>query len=253
MSTDTTSSETSTGDPGRARARWSPRGSLVAMALFIIGLHLVGWGVLIGLVAPAQYEIGQAQIFGLGLGLTAYTLGMRHAFDADHIAAIDNATRKLLADGQRPVSVGFWFSLGHSTIVFVLVVLLALGVRAVAGQVADDSSVVQQVTGVVGTAVSGVFLLLIGIINLVILAGIIGVFRRMRQGRYDEPTLERQLNSRGLINRFLRQSDQSGEQARQDVSGRAALRARLRHRHRDRTAGAGRRRRRRSRFRGTRS
>ena len=201
MSADTTSSETSTGNQGSARA--TPYRSLFGMALFIIGLHLVGWGALVSLVAPAQYEVGQSQIFGIGLGVTAYTLGMRHAFDADHIAAIDNATRKLLADGQRPVSVGFWFSLGHSTIVFVLVALLALGIRAVAGQVTDDSSVVQQVTGVVGTAVSGTFLLLIGIVNLVILMGIIGVVRRLRLGRYDEHALERQLDSRGLINKLV--------------------------------------------------
>lgn len=89
------------------------------MGAFILLLHLVGWGVLLGVVMPQQLHLGN-QVFGVGLGLTAYTLGMRHAFDADHIAAIDNTTRKQLAEGGRPVSVGFWFSLGHSTIVFVL-------------------------------------------------------------------------------------------------------------------------------------
>jgi high-affinity nickel-transport protein len=173
------------------------------MGAFILLLHLAGWGVLVAIVAPQQYQIASGQVLGIGLGLTAYTLGMRHAFDADHIAAIDNTTRKLMSDGQRPVSVGFWFSLGHSTIVFGLVALLALGVRALAGQVEDESSVLQQITGVVGTAVSGVFLYVIGIINLVILIGIIKVFRRMRQGAYDEKSLEEQLNSRGFMNKIL--------------------------------------------------
>jgi nickel/cobalt transporter (NiCoT) family protein len=177
--------------------------SMSGMGAFILLLHLVGWGVLIGIVAPHQYQIASGQVLGIGLGLTAYTLGMRHAFDADHIAAIDNTTRKLMADGQRPVSVGFWFSLGHSTIVFGLVALLALGVRALAGQVEDESSLLQQIPGVVGTAVSGIFLYIIGIINLVILIGIIKVFRRMRQGAYDEKSLEDQLNSRGFMNKIL--------------------------------------------------
>jgi high-affinity nickel-transport protein len=173
------------------------------MGGFILLLHVLGWGVLVALVAPHQYQIPSGQVLGIGLGLTAYTLGMRHAFDVDHIAAIDNTTRKLMADGKRPVSVGFWFSLGHSTIVFGLVSLLALGVRALAGQVEDESSLLQQITGVVGIAVSGTFLYLIGIINLVILIGIVKVFRRMRQGAYDEKSLEEQLNNRGFMNKIL--------------------------------------------------
>ena len=177
--------------------------SIVGMAGLIIALHILGWGVLGGIVAPQHYRVNATQVLGLGLGFTAYTLGMRHAFDADHIAAIDNTTRKLMADGQRPVSVGFWFSLGHSTIVLGLVTLLALGVRALAGQVEDESSLLQQITGVVGTAVSGVFLYVIGIINLMILIGIIKVFRRMRLGAYDEKSLEEQLNSRGFLNKIL--------------------------------------------------
>jgi high-affinity nickel-transport protein len=174
------------------------------MAVFIGVLHVAGWGVLAGLVAPEQLAFGSNQVFGLGLGVTAYTLGMRHAFDADHIAAIDNTTRKQLAQGGRPVSVGFWFSLGHSTIVLVLVALLAFGVRALAGQLADDSSLLHQVAGVGGTVVSGVFLVLIGVLNLVVLAGIVAVFRRMRRGGFDEAELEAQLENRGLFNRFLK-------------------------------------------------
>jgi high-affinity nickel-transport protein len=185
---------------GLSRAEWT---SILSMAGFIALLHVVGWGVLIGVIAPHNYTIGHNQVFGVGLGITAYALGMRHAFDADHIAAIDNTTRKLMSDGQRPVSVGFWFSLGHSSVVFGLCLLFALGVKALAGQVENDSSTLQQTTGLIGTAVSGVFLLLIGVINLVVLRQIIGVFQRMRDGAFDEEGLEAHLNNRGLMNRIL--------------------------------------------------
>jgi len=194
-----------TSTPPSLRAALGPKGwaGLAGMAGFIVALHVVGWGILMLVVAPRQYHVGSAGVFGIGLGITAYTLGMRHAFDADHIAAIDNTTRKLMADGQRPLSVGFWFSLGHSSVVFGLCFLLGIGVRALAGEVADDRSALQQTTGLIGTTVSGVFLYLIGIINLVILLGIIKVFRQMRQGTYDEAALEDQLNNRGLLNRIL--------------------------------------------------
>ncbi|NJC73904.1 HoxN/HupN/NixA family nickel/cobalt transporter [Planosporangium thailandense] len=173
------------------------------MAAFIAALHIVGWGILLLVVAPARYHVGTAGVFGVGIGITAYTLGMRHAFDADHIAAIDNTTRKLMVDRQRPVSVGFWFSLGHSSVVFGLCLLLGIGVRALAGQVENGSSTLQRTTGLIGTTVSGVFLYLIGIINLVILVGIVKVFRQMRRGVYDEQALEEQLDKRGLMNRIL--------------------------------------------------
>jgi high-affinity nickel-transport protein len=182
------------------RSEWL---SLAGMAGFVLLLHVVGWGVLLGLVAPQHYAVSAHQVFGIGLGVTAYTLGMRHAFDADHIAAIDNTTRKLMGDGKRPVSVGFWFSLGHSSIVFALCILLAFGVRALAGQVQSDGSRLHDITGLIGTGVSGVFLFIIGILNLVVLVGIVKVFRRMRQGAFDEAALEDQLNNRGLMNRIL--------------------------------------------------
>ncbi|HEX5563193.1 MAG TPA: hypothetical protein VFX52_16270, partial [Nocardioidaceae bacterium] len=159
-----------------SRQEWTALGG---MAAFIAALHVVGWGVLAGVVVPQGYQVGPHQAFGLGLGLTAYTLGMRHAFDADHIAAIDNTTRKLLGEGQRPLSVGFWFSLGHSSVVFAMVMLLALGVRALAGALQDDGSALQQVTHVWGTSVSGAFLVLIGLLNLAALVGILRVARRM--------------------------------------------------------------------------
>lgn len=186
-----------------ARLTRGERTRLWGMAAFIALLHVVGWGTLLLLIAPRHYNLGTAGVFGIGLGITAYTLGMRHAFDADHIAAIDNTTRKLMAEGQRPMSVGFWFSLGHSSIVFGLCFLLGIGVRTLAGQVENDQSTLQSVTGLIGTLVSGIFLLLIAAINLVILIGIVRVFRQMRAGAYDEAALEERLNNRGLMNRVL--------------------------------------------------
>jgi high-affinity nickel-transport protein len=176
------------------------------MLAVIVALHLLGWLTMILFVAPAQYSLG-GKAFGVGIGLTAYTLGMRHAFDADHIAAIDNTTRKLMNDGQRPLAVGFFFSLGHSTVVFGLALLLACGVKTVVGPVEDDSSTLHHYTGLIGTSVSGVFLYAIALLNIVVLVGILRVFARLRRGEYDPGTdaaeLERQLGNRGLINRLL--------------------------------------------------
>src|ERR1700754_1902447 len=168
--------------PGLSRAEWA---SIAGMAGVVLLLTLVGWGLLVLFIAPHHYDLGASGVFGIGLGVTAFTLGMRHAFDADHIAAIDNTTRKLMADGQRPLSVGFWFSLGHSTIVFGLCLLLSLGVRALAGQLEDDGSTLHRTTGLIGTSVSGVFLYLIAFINFVALVGIVRVFARMRRGELD--------------------------------------------------------------------
>jgi high-affinity nickel-transport protein len=173
---------------------------------FIVLLHVIGFGVLIVFVVPHAYDLGGTTgVYGIGVGVLAYTLGLRHAFDADHIAAVDNTTRKLLADNphRKPLSVGFWFSLGHSTIVFVLAFLLSVGVRALAGQVEDAGSELHSLTSIVGASVSGIFLWIFGVLNLVVLAGIVRVFRRMRHGEFDEAELERQLNNRGLISRFL--------------------------------------------------
>jgi high-affinity nickel-transport protein len=196
----------------RFRRSLSPadRRSLAAMAGFIVLLHVVGFGVLFGLVTPQHLTLGgELPVFAVGVGVLAYTFGLRHAFDADHIAAVDNTTRKLMADQEatgsdrKPLSVGFWFSLGHSTIVFGLAFLLSAGVKALAGPVEDDGSTLHSMTGVIGASVSGAFLWILGILNLIVLLGIMRVFREMREGRYDEAELEDHLNKRGFFNRFL--------------------------------------------------
>jgi nickel/cobalt transporter (NiCoT) family protein len=179
------------------------RASVLGMAGFVGFLNLLGWGLLLGVIAPHHYHVSSTQVFGIGLGITAYTLGMRHAFDADHIAAIDNTTRKLMADGKRPLSVGFWFSLGHSSVVFIMVALLAFGVRSLATNLGNNSSDLHKITTLVGTTVSGVFLLIIGILNLVVLKQILGVFGRMKKGEFDSEALEDHLDNRGFLNRFL--------------------------------------------------
>src|SRR3954464_11599918 len=173
------------------------------MAAVVIGLHAVGFFLLFAVVAPHHFALGDSGVFGVGIGITAYTLGLRHAFDADHIGAIDNTTRKLMNDGQRPLSVGFFFSLGHSTIVFALGVAVVMGVRGLSGAVENDSSALHKATGLIGPVVSGSFLFLIGILNLVVLISIVRIFRRMRGGHFSEAELEEQLDKRGIMNRFL--------------------------------------------------
>src|SRR5437764_14449030 len=181
------------------REEWRRVGLLAGA---VLALHLIGFFILLALVVPHDYSLGKAGVFGLGVGITAYTLGLRHAFDADHIGAIDNTTRKLMADGQRPLGVGFFFSLGHSTIVFLLAFLFSLGIRGLTGSVSNGHSSLHQATGIIGPSVSGAFLFLIGILNLLILLNILRIFRRMRDGEFDEQELEHELDSRGFMNRF---------------------------------------------------
>ena len=180
----------------------SERRSLSSMFGFIALLHIIGWGLLI-LASSHHYQLHTKSVLGIGTGVLAYTLGMRHAFDADHIAAIDNTTRKFMSEGKRPMSVGFFFSLGHSSVVFVLTVLLGFGAHALGAQVRNNHSALHHYGGLVGTIVSGSFLYLIAILNLVILIGIIKLFVQMRQGRFDDSELEKHLNSRGLMMRFF--------------------------------------------------
>ncbi len=168
------------------------------MLVVIVALHVVGFGTFWLFVVPSHYKG-----LGIGVAVLAYTLGLRHAFDADHIAAIDNTTRKLLHDGRKPVSVGFFFSLGHSSIVVAIGAGIVVAEKAVYGAVSHSDSGLEQFGGVFGTIVSASFLFLIAALNLVILAGIVGVFRQMRRGIFDEEALERQLEQRGLMSRFF--------------------------------------------------
>jgi nickel/cobalt transporter (NiCoT) family protein len=170
----------------------------------VAALHIIGFGIFFAFVVPQHYKG-----LGIGVSLTAYTLGLRHAFDADHISAIDNTTRKLMnerrgqAGSKRPLSVGYYFSLGHSTIVIAIGAGIVIAEKAVYGAVSNSSSGLEQFGGVFGTIVSATFLYLIALLNIVILAGIVKVFRAMRNGTYDEAELERQLENRGLMYRFF--------------------------------------------------
>ncbi len=150
----------------------------------------------------ASYVVGTMSVVLAGLGILCYTFGLRHGVDADHIAAIDNTTRKLMQENKRPLTVGFWFSLGHSTVVVALILGLVVAFRAVQSNIPG----LQNVGAIIGLTVSGIFLVLIGIINSVITWDVYRIFREVRQGheRLSQAELEEMLNKRGLMNRFLR-------------------------------------------------
>lgn len=169
------------------------RRRLVGIYTVLIGFNVAVWGTLI--LSSARYPLL------LGLAPLAYGFGLRHAVDPDHIAAIDNTTRKLMQDGQRPVAVGFFFSLGHSTVVFALSVVVAVS----AAYVRRTLPSLQSFGGVAGTTVSGLFLLIIASINLLVLADLHKTWRRVvRGGTYDNATLEEYLSQRGLLARLFR-------------------------------------------------
>jgi len=184
---------------GLTRQEWA---RVAGMAAVVILLNVVGWMLLTTAVGH-HFHISQTKLFGLGTGVLAYTLGMRHAFDADHIAAIDNTTRKLVGEGKRPLSTGFFFSLGHSSVVLLLAVGLSFGIRALNIQVSQQTSGLHSATNIIGTSVSGTFLYLIALVNLFVLISITRLYRQMRSGRYDPVELERQLDKRGVMNRLL--------------------------------------------------
>jgi high-affinity nickel-transport protein len=183
-----------------SREEWRRTGWMFST---VVALHVLGFGIFIAFVVPGHYR-------GLGIGVSvlAYTLGLRHAFDADHISAIDNTTRKLMNDRRgtdkpRPLSLGYWFSLGHSTIVIVIGVGIVVAEKTVFPAVSNTGSGLEMFGGIFGTVVSASFLYLIAVLNVVILAGIWRVFRSMRRGDFDEAELERQLENRGLMYRFF--------------------------------------------------
>ena len=170
------------------RAEWGRLGGFSAAVLL---LHVLGFGLFL-------YYLPRNPAL-TGLATLAYTFGLRHAFDADHIAAIDNTTRKLLQDGKRPLGTGFFFSLGHSTIVFSLTAGLAVAAATVHSRIPT----LQTYGSTIGASVSGGFLLLIGALNLLVLVDVVGVFRRMKRGHYDEQDLDRALLNQGFLSRFL--------------------------------------------------
>jgi high-affinity nickel-transport protein len=172
------------------------------MAAVILFLNASGWAIFVLTVMPQHFRYEKLGV-GLGVAITAWTLGLRHAFDADHISAIDNVTRKLMADGQRPLATGFFFALGHSSIIVFVGVGISIAARAVFGAVVNPSSAYETLGGIVGTGLAACFLYLIAALNLVVLAGIARVFRDMRRGRYSEEELEQQLQARGLMYRFF--------------------------------------------------
>jgi high-affinity nickel-transport protein len=159
---------------------------------------LIGLATVLGFIASTI--IGKFSVLLAGLGVIAYVFGLRHGVDADHIAAIDNTTRKLIQDNQRPFTVGMWFSLGHSTIVVALVVALVFATRTVIGHIPA------LISGgaIIGTTISGIFLWLLGIVNLVIVLGIYRVYKVMKEGKLEQSELENLMDKEGFLNRYFR-------------------------------------------------
>jgi high-affinity nickel-transport protein len=172
------------------------------MAGVILLLNVSGWAIFVFTVMPDHLHYEKLGV-GLGVAITAWTLGLRHAFDADHISAIDNVTRKLMADGQRPLATGFFFALGHSTVIVAVGAGISFAARAVFGAMVNPGSTYETLGGTVGTLLAATFLYLIAALNLVVLAGIARVFACLRRGEYSEEELERQLQARGLMYRFF--------------------------------------------------
>ena len=168
------------------------RTQLIIFGGVVVALHAIGWGL-------AWFAVARTYPFMWGLAGLAYTFGLRHAFDADHIAAIDNTTRKLMDGDTRPFGVGFFFSLGHSTVVLVMTLIIVLTTRTVTTELPQ----LRAAGGYIGTTVSGVFLYVIGLVNLVVLIDLFRVFGALRQGRYDAAALEARLQQRGWMNRWF--------------------------------------------------
>jgi nickel/cobalt transporter (NiCoT) family protein len=169
-------------------AEWT---RLAALYGFVVTLHVLGWALYLHYASDFPALVG--------LGFVAYMFGLRHAFDADHIAAIDDTVRYMLQKGRRPLGIGFFFSLGHSTIVLCLAVGIALATVAVKQQLPE----LRNIGGILGATVSGTFLLLIGVLNILVLLDILGVWKQAKTGAHDHRHLEELLLRRGLINRLF--------------------------------------------------
>ena len=176
---------------------------LVAMFGFIAALHVIGWGLFIhynGISRIHSTMGSDHKLVYAGAGTLAYTFGLRHAFDADHISAVDDTTRYLLQKGKRPLAVGLFFSMGHSTVVFAFVTAIAI----VASKATAFQHAFQGTGGIIGTLVSGTFLYLIAALNLAVLSGIIRVWRQAKRGTYSVEELDDLLAKRGFMNRIFR-------------------------------------------------
>jgi nickel/cobalt transporter (NiCoT) family protein len=178
--------------PGGLHFTRAELASLGGMYGFIAVLHVLGWGFFL----VFAHSFGAAYA---GAGALAYTFGLRHAFDADHISAVDDTTRFLIQRGRRPTAVGFFFSLGHSTIVFLLSLALAVAARAVQSHMAT----LQAVGSILGATVSGTFLWIVGLLNLVVFIGVWQAYQGMKRGIYNRERLEELLLQRGFMNRLL--------------------------------------------------
>lgn len=175
----------------------------------VLFLHIAGWGLFVYFNSNPQYHgltNSSGALVYAGAGALAYSFGLRHAFDADHIAAIDDTTRLMLAKGKKPLAIGLFFSLGHSTIVLAL----SIGVAFAAKQAVKFQKDFAETGGIIGASVSTLFLYLVGILNLVILIGIIKVWRQAKSGKFSHEHLTQLLNERGLMRRIFRGAFKNG-------------------------------------------
>jgi high-affinity nickel-transport protein len=179
--------------PLSSRVSFSPAewARLAGLYGFIGALHLLGWGLYL------HYAGHYPQL--VGLGFVAYMFGLRHAFDADHIAAVDDTVRFMLQKGKKPLGVGFFFSLGHSTVVLAL----AIGIAFAATAVKTELPFLRNTGAIIGAGVSGTFLWIIGILNLLVLLDILKIWRSAKSGTHSHAHLETLLQQRGLLNRLF--------------------------------------------------
>lgn len=173
------------------------RRKVVSIYAILIAVNIILWA--LTLLASIRYPLI------LPIALAAYGFGLRHAVDADHISAIDNVTRKLMAEEKRPVTVGLFFSLGHSSVVFLMAMLVAIGSAFISTGLENNNSTLHTVGGLIGTSVSALFLLAIAVMNIIILVEIVRTFRQVTNGGvYDGDAIEDYLNKRGFFARIFR-------------------------------------------------
>jgi high-affinity nickel-transport protein len=167
------------------------KGSWLGYAFIVLILHILG--ILFLFFAARDH----AALWGMGL--LAYTLGLRHAFDVDHIAAIDNTVRKLVQQKRNSLGVGFYFSLGHSSVVFLMAIATAISIQWVQKEMPE----MQEIGGIIGATVSGLFLIIIGVMNLIVLIQLFRMFAKFRKGEHNQNEFEKLLESRGFFSRFV--------------------------------------------------